>query len=188
MKQTAVGTKEVLTLADLVSARPLTSTSYRRDDLLTGIDSERKRLGARGFLVSLHQQEFDIDGLTEYVFLLESFDSELEAKEFAKQRGLALLQQQTSQRPWGLEQEGQMHFLPKPIEPTELRALCSWTHKVRGGTYDTKYACVRAIGPFNKEIVGADLFRFLNADRELWSYFVDVGEAIRTDTKPPQPA
>ena len=51
--------------------------------LVEGIRSEQARLDGKRFLVTLFRQEYDLDGLTEYVDFIEGFDDLPQARSFA---------------------------------------------------------------------------------------------------------
>src|SRR2546422_10239536 len=72
-------TKQLTKLTGLLSARPISPDSYKLNELLTGLDAERKRLGQRRFAVVLNQQVYDYDGLTDFFFLIDSFDTQRKA-------------------------------------------------------------------------------------------------------------
>lgn len=179
-------------LAGLLSSRPISEDSYRLDELLTGLEAERVRLGQRKFLVLLNQKVYDIDGLTDYVYLLDSHDSQSDAATHIETSAKALYERHTSGPDkygdiWRLESEGEIMFMSQPKSPNWahlIRVVCDKTYKLRAGTYDTKYSCFRAIGPFHGEIVDDQLFSFVNEPFELWSYFVDVGQAINKGVEP----
>ena len=199
---------ELTRLAGLLSGSPIGPDSYKLDELLAGLDTERSRLGRRRFAVVLYRQVFDLDGLTDYVFLLDSFDTQSEAIACVESSARDLLSTQTVQanswgQRWALESEGDVRSLPNAraglwaLESEEdmgsvpnstgkrlLRTLHDRTYKLRASGFDMQYNCFRAIGPFADFVVGDQLFEFLNSPflnsrHELWSYFVKVGEAVR---------
>lgn len=183
---------ELTKLAGLLSSHPIGPDSYKLDELLAGLDAEHSRLGRRRFAVVLYQQVYDYDGLTDFVFLLDSFDTQSEAIACVESNARNLLATQTAQPDslgdrWTLESEGDMRSLPKPTGKHLLRALHDRTYKLRAGPYDTKYNCFRAIGPFADFVVCDQLFEFINAQHELWSYFVKTGEAARAGKPRPEP-
>jgi hypothetical protein len=133
---------------------------------------------------------YDYDGLTEYVFLLDGFSSDIQAAEFTREKAVQLLKQQTtpvegSRERWTLETPGEPPLRPKPDGSSSVKVFFEWKYKLRGGTYDTKYNWFRVIGPFEQHIVCRDLFDFINARSELRSYFVNVGESHRTGASSP---
>ena len=163
--------------------------------MLIGLSAERKRLGERKFLVILNQKVYDIDGLTDYVYLLDSFDSQSEATTYIEASAKALYERQTAGPDmygdnWRLESEGEIMFMSQPKSPNwahPIRVVYDKTYKLRAGTYDTKYSCFRAIGPFHGEIISDQLFSFVNEPFELGSFFVDVGHAINKGSESPLP-
>jgi hypothetical protein len=183
----------LLNLATKLTHQPLAPPGYLVEELLVGLGSERLRLGRRPFLVTLYQNDFDYDGLTANVFLMESFDSQAEAIAFTESSALKLLKAQTSgpdsmRKTWGLESEGKIFALPEPGENSGLRVVFDKTYKLRASEYDTIYNCFRVIGPFSDFIVCDKLFDFLNCQSELWRYFVGVGGSIRSGDLPRMPS
>ena len=159
------------------------------------MDSERIRLGHRKFLVLLTQKIYDIDGLIDYVFLPESFDEISDAIAYVDSSSKTLYARQIAgpdeyRKNWHLESEGVIPFLTAPDSEhwaNPIRVFYDRTYKLRAGPYDTKYCCYRVIGPFDGDIVSDGLFSFVNERSELWSYFVDVGDAIKKGIAPRQP-
>lgn len=186
---------ELIRLAGLLFSHPISEDSYKLDPSLIGLAAERKRLGERKFLVILNQKVYDIDGLTDYVYLLDSFDSQLDATTYIETSAKALCERQTAGPDkygdnWCLESEGEIMFMSQPKSPNwahPIRVICDRTYKLRAGTYDTKYSCFRAIGPFHGEIISDQLFSFINEPFELGSFFVDVGHATMKGVEPPLP-
>lgn len=174
---------ELTKLAGLLSSRPIGPDSYKLDELLAGLDAERSRLGRRKFVVVFYQNEFDFDGLTDYVFLLDSFDDQSEAIACVASQAQNLQATQTAQPDsrglqWVLESDGGTWYIPNPTGKHLLSVLHDQTYKLRAGPYDTKYNSFRAIGPFADFVVCEQLFEFVNSRFELWSYFVEIGEAV----------
>jgi hypothetical protein len=176
----------VVRLADKLSSDPNKPDSCRLDELLTGISSERERLGRRRFLAILNQKEFDIDGLTDWIFLLESFDCQDAARTYIDQTAKSLREQQLASSheygmPWHPYSQDEIRYLSQPDAENwahPIRVFADRTYALRATPYDTKYNCFRVIGPFHDEIVGDNLITFTNEQFELWSYFVSVGEAM----------
>lgn len=173
---------ELMRLAELLSSHPMGPDSYKLDELLTGLDIERSRLGQGKFAVVLYQNFFDIDGLTDYVFILDSFDTESEAIAYVKFNACDLLASQITEPDslgagWVVESESDHPYLPKPAGTQALRTLYDQTYKLRAGPYDTKYNCFRVIGPFSDYVICDELFEFVNSQFVLWHYFVNVGQA-----------
>ena len=202
---------ELTRLAGLLSSGPISPDSYKLDELLAGLDAESSRLGRRRFAVVLYQQVFDYDGLTDFVFLVDSFDTQSEAIACVESNARNLLATQTAQPDsqdlrwalesegdirslpkargglWALETEGDTGSLPNPTGTHPLRTLHDRTYKLRAGPYDTQYNCFRAIGPSADFVVCDQLFEFVNSRHELWSYFVKVGGVVRAGKPRPVP-
>ena len=88
---------------------------YKFDRLLKGLERERWRLGSRRYLTVLWKHEFDIDGLTDWIYLGKSFRSLDDAKRHAAQE-LAVLKDAHLSSAWGswvVDPERESHFLPQ---------------------------------------------------------------------------
>jgi hypothetical protein len=73
--------KELVAIAKRLRNQPIEVIDRygHLDELLRAIQLERERLADRPFLVVLLQYEFNIDGGYDWVYLLESFDSQAQA-------------------------------------------------------------------------------------------------------------
>jgi len=159
---------------------------YKPELLLEGLNSEVNRLGNRRYLVLLTQKVYDIDGLTDYVYLLESFDATSDAFTYVDRAVRSLYEAQTKEPDeyrctWQLESEGEIPYLTPPKLPeigvwaNPIRVIYDRTYKLRASDYDTQYNCFRVIGPFRGDIVSEQLFSWVNDSFELKRYFEDVG-------------
>lgn len=200
---------ELLKLAGLLSSSPIGPHTYKRDEVLAGLDAERSRLGKRKYAVVLFQEEYDMDGVTDYLYLLDSFDDKSEAVAYVETNSQNLLAAQTAQpdsrgNQWLLESKGNVKMLPivrsgswkveskkdqksNPKGNHKLQTLHDRTYKIRASGFDTKYNCFRVIGPFSDFVVSKKLFDLINSKQELWWHFVEVGEAIRAGKPRPVP-
>jgi len=91
---------------------------------------------------------------------------------------------------WNLESEGDIRFRTQPIVTDgnrQVRVLYERAYRVRGWSLESTYSCFRAIGPFEGEIVSKEMFDFVNAMSELWSYFMDIGTAANNGRNPRVP-
>ena len=183
-KVTSMGTKTPLTISELVellSSTPAGKPRYKEDALICGLNGERTRLGSRPFLILVHQHIFDQDGLTEYVYLVDTFISQAEAERAVETLNSELLSVETGEDRYGAvwlkESEGSCPCLPKPTSAASVSSLFERAFKVRASPYDTRYTSIRVVGPFSTPVVDVDLIEFANAKFALWSYFVGIGEA-----------
>ncbi len=130
-----------------------------------------------------------MDGLTDYVFLMDSFPEKDVALAYAKKLSIDLLEYQLKQdilgRPWMLESEDSSPYLPKPISATSVETLLTKTFKAVSGEFDRKYVITRVMKSDGNLLVEQPLFNAINSNSELWSYFVGVGES--TDGKRERP-
>lgn len=160
---------------------------YKFDELVEGVALEQHRLAARAYAVVLWQQVFDYDGLTDWLFLREAFDELAEARSFADswlasvQHDIETTPRRASQQAWREDATRSGRFVPGVSAHSSLRVEAERLIALTGGPYDRVYLRARVLGRFPALIVGRELFDALADSRhELWSYFVDVGEAQRS--------
>ena len=162
-------------------SRELSPGGYKSGELERGLRIERRRLGGRRFLAVASQQRFDFDGLTEYVYLLESFADQSDAESYVEDLSVSLRREVVGRKlrygnwTWQVESEGHMPALACAGAASSLRVLFDRTFKVRASDYDALYTCIRVIGPFRERIVDGALLEFFKSSHELWSYFMDIG-------------
>lgn len=100
---------------------------------------ELRRLGNRRFLVIVFQSV--LDGLTDYVNLMESFDDQHDAESYTENLKQSLLHKQlgwtASQDKWELESKNVIRTLPSPQSISFLRIFFERTYKIHGGAYNT---------------------------------------------------
>ncbi len=164
---------------------------YKTDELFQGIKNEQIRLGSNPFIVVVNINSFDMDGLTDYVFLMDSFPTQGGAQAYTTELSNDLLEYQLKQdmfgRPWILESEGSSPYLPKPNPESSLKTVLLKGFKTISGEFDRKYVVTRVMQSDGKLLVGQALFEAINSNSELWSYFVDVGESADGKRERPTP-
>ncbi len=153
------------------------------DALTRGIERERIRLFGLSFLTLKFHQDYDMDGLAEYLQLLEGFSDEASAIHYVEQ-----LTEQTLSASLG--------------EPT-YRNYCKWRHntsrdnerikaKHEGSLvrcihlksfritldsgYDIKYFQFEVLCVNLPAFIGSDLFTYYDAESEWVDYFISKGE------------
>lgn len=166
--------------------------NYKAEELFQGIKNEQIRLGKNPFVVVVNINSFDMDGLTDYVFLTDSFPAEDAAVAYANNLSNALLEYQLKQdifgRPWVLvDSQSEAPYLAQSKPNSSFETLFSKTFKTISGEFDRKYVITRAIQTNGNMIVGQPLFDVINGDFELWSYFVKIGESINGKQERPTP-
>src|SRR5450631_1669023 len=115
----------------------LSPNGYRAVELERGLRIERRRLGSRRLLAVANQQRFDIDGLTEYAYPLESFDEQTAAEKYVKDLSASLKRHLVGRNlgignwSWQLESDGYMPILAGAYASSPLRVLFDRTFKVR---------------------------------------------------------
>lgn len=164
---------------------------YKANELFQGIKNEQIRLGKNSFIVVVNINSFDMDGLTDYVFLMDSFSSEDQAASYARNLSRELLEFQLKQdnfgRTWALESEGISPYLPDPKSSSVFKSLLVDSFKVVCGEFDRKYVITRVFKSDGNLIIGQPLFDAINSNSELWSFFVAVGESANGKRESPTP-
>lgn len=180
---------EIISLGKSLSSG---GAQYKTNELFQGIESEQIRLGKNPFVVVVYINSFDFEGLTDYVFLTDSFPSKDAAVANAHNLSNALLEYQLKQeifdRTWTLvESQSAIPYLPKPKQNSLFKSVYFEAFKAVSGEFDRKYVITRAIQTNGNMIVGQSLFDIINSDSELWSYFVKIGESINGKQERPTP-
>lgn len=163
---------------------------YKADELFQGIKNEQVRLGKNPFVVVVNINSFDFEGLTDYVFLTDSFPSEDAAIAYARNLSNALLEYQLAQqifeRSWTIEDsQGATPYLPQSKPNASVETIFTESFKTISGQFDRKYVITRVMRMDGGYVVGQPLFDAINSNSELWSYFVGIGES--TDGKRERP-
>ena len=165
--------------------------NYKAEELFQGIKNEQVRLGKNPFLVVVNINSFDMDGLTDYVFLIESFASQDAAEDYARNLSSALLEYQLKQdifgRPWILESKDKSPYLSKSKDNNLFTTIFSEAFKTVSGEFDRKYVITRVMKADGDTLGGQPLFDAVNSDWELWSYFVGIGESANGKQERPTP-
>ncbi len=169
----------------------LGGAQYKRDELLQGIKNEKIRLGKNPFIVLVNINSFDMDGLTDYVFLIDSFKNEDDAIATAKNLLNSLLEYQLKQDNfgdrWKLDSKNSTPYLSNPKPNNLFETVFSGAFYTVSGEFDRKYVITRVMKTTGGDVVGQPLFDAINSDQELWSYFVRVGESTAENQNRPTP-
>ena len=134
-----------------------------------------------------------MDGMCDFVYLIDSFKTQEEAEQLAGQISREILEKQLAEdnygTPWVLESTGVAPYLPQPKVKTisKQRVLFDRAFKTVSGEFDRRYTIVRVLGPFDGNVVSPVLVDLLNANDELGSYFYRVAEAIDKPDRKPSP-
>ena len=177
---------EIISLGKCLSAG---GAQFKAEELFQGIKNEQIRLGRNPFIVVVNINSFDMDGLTDYVFLMNSYTNQDDAVTYAQTLLSDLLEYQLKQdnfgSPWLLESEDITPYLTKPKPDCAFTTLLCKSFKTVSSEFDRKYVITRVMKSDGNALVGQPLFDAINSNSELWSYFVGVGES--TDGKRERP-
>lgn len=179
---------EIISLGKYLSAG---GAQYKAEELFQGIKNEQVRLGRNPFIVVVNINSFDMDGLTDFVFLMNSFTNKDDAVTYAQNLLNDLLEYQLKQdnlgSPWLLESEGITPYLPEPNPDCAFTTLLCKSFKTVSSEFDRKYVITRVMKSDGNALVGQSLFDAINSNSELWSYFVGIGESTDGIRERPTP-
>lgn len=180
---------EIISLGKALSAG---GAQYKANELFQGIKNEQVRLGKNPFVVVVNINSFDMDGLTDFVFLTDSFPSKDAAVAYAHNLSNALLEFQLKQDNWGqpwmlVESDNATPYLPSPKPNCPFKVTYFEAFKAVSGEFDRKYVITRVIETDGSMVVGQALLDIINSDSEFWSYFVGVGESTSGKRERPTP-
>ncbi len=170
--------------ADSLAQRICGPGRYKFDVLVKGIRIEQERLQSGSHLVVLWHQDLDFDGLSDWLYIGDAFESAVDGRRAADHQLDHLLMAFTNIKgstlgPWRADSVGKGGFMPK-VDPQEkiLRVEYEREFKLQGSPFNRLSFGTRVLGPFPGPIVGPELFELLtNSRHELWSFFLDAGEA-----------
>jgi hypothetical protein len=162
-----------------------------RADLTTSFAIRRKGSSTR-WIVLVYQNECDYDGLSDSLYLDDSFASEAEAVQAAKALPTELLKVFESGATgwggrgmrWSLVGEVRELQVVQPAGDVREAYRCGFT--VRGGQFDRKRPVISVVGPFAGELVDRPLADFVDRG-DLCMYLWSVGRAKRSGGERPRP-
>ena len=149
-------------------------------DLLEGMRREQQRLDGKRFLVSLFRQEYDIDGLTEYINLIEGFNDLNEAKEFADREASDPSDLSEAAKDWPLvecDTLGRLSRIRPPV--SNIEQVYYRGFKVDGGWCTSAYFHFEVLKIPTDSVITEALFDYLNCEAELTHYFIEIGKRFR---------
>lgn len=181
-------TNDITSLGNSLSSG---GAKYKANELFQGIKNEQIRLGKNPFVVVVNINSFDLDGLTDFVYLMDSFSNQNAAEAYAQNLSEALLEFKLKQdlfgRPWELESQGSMPYLSSSRSSSAYEITHSDSFKIISGEFDREYVITRVLKSNGGLIVQQSLFDTINSNPELWSYFVGVGESTGGNQERPSP-
>ena len=131
--------------------------------------------------------DFDYDGLSNQLALIDSFETAVSAVQAANSHSafhtqrLLTAPRQFYDKPWQKwegRELGAIH-LPQLSLPEPVKVVHSQGSAFIGGDYDRYYQSFFVLGPFPSGAVSRELVTSLKHDRfELWLYLVGIGEKI----------
>ncbi len=151
-------------------------------DLQRGIEREKDRLIGKPFVVVMTCQVLDYDGLTGELALLEGFTDKATAIQYAQTRATATLAQALAEPPpwgdhgWRLVEDSALPRSYRRRPTATIASVFTRRLEVATGTgYDCKQFEFDVLHVAAAEIVGPELFCFLDAEGDWTSYLIERG-------------
>jgi len=152
------------------------------DALTRGIERERIRLIGLSFLTLTFRQEYDYDGLMEYLQLLEGFSDEATAIHYVEQLteqtlSASLEEPSYGNYKWRHDASRDNERFKAKHESSLVRCIHLKSFKILNDSgYDSKYFQFEVLGVNYPAVVGSDLFTYFDAEAEWVDYFISKGE------------
>lgn len=166
---------------------------YKFDELVSGIAIEQQRLAARPYATILWQRVLDFEGLTDWLYLGNSFDDAARASAFISAqidelRTLHTRPNSTERLQWRADPTWKGPTCPAATARQPLSNLAEQSLILIGDEYNRIYYRAQVLGSFPGNVVGSELFAAVGGSRqELWAYLVAAGEAHATLRERPSP-
>jgi hypothetical protein len=152
------------------------------DALTHGIERERIRLFGLSFLTLTFRQEYDYDGLTEYLHLLEGFSDEATAIHYVEQLteqtlSASLAEPSYGNYKWRHDTSRDNERFKAKHESSLVRCRHLTSFKILNDSgYDSKYFQFEVLRVNHPAVLGPDLFTYYDAESEWVAYFISKGE------------
>lgn len=152
------------------------------EKLCRGIEKENERFKGSSFIVLCFRQEYDYDGLNEYLDLLDGFADKKDAFLFAAKSCDHALREAITQPSYGNYQwcadstQSNKRFVPG-YENQWVKCVYLQSFKVANGSgYDFNYYQFEVLQIDSPQVVGEALFSYLQQKSEWVSYLIDKGQ------------
>ncbi len=152
------------------------------DALTRGIESEESRLCNSSFLTLTFRQEYDYDGLMEYLELLEGFSDEATAIQYVEQVTAQNLSASLAEPGYGnyrwrhdASRDDERFKTNRESPLVRCRHLRSFKILNDSG-YDSKYVQFEVLCVNPAAVLGPELFAYYDAESEWVGYFISRGE------------
>jgi len=150
------------------------------DEMIAGLRQETERLEGKRFLVTQFRQEYDIDGLTEYLDSIEGFNDQSQAREYTLGE-LDRLSKSDSGSNWGITETDTIHGISNIRKPSAgIKRVFYRGFKMSDGSgFNSLYRHFEVLEVSANPVVGEALFKYLNCQQEFINYFRDIGRNAR---------
>ena len=152
------------------------------DALKRGIERERVRLFGSSFLTLAFCQDYDLDGLMEYLQLLEGSSDEATAIHSVDQRteqalAASLAEPSYANYKWHHDVSRNNDRFKAKHESSLVRCIHLRSFKVLNDSgYDSKYFQFEVLRVDQPAVFWPDLFSYYDAESEWVAYFISKGE------------
>ncbi len=151
--------------------------------LTRGMERERRRLSGSAFLALAFRQEFDYDGLTCYLELLQGFRDEAAAIHAVEEAaGQALSRALTApsyspHRPWRRDPaRNNQRFVEKHESPLVRGVHLRSFRVLNDSGFDSIYFQFEVLRVDDPSAIGPDLLSYFDAESEWVDYFISKGQ------------
>ena len=152
------------------------------DALTRGIERERTRLFGLSFLTLKFRQEYDYDGLMEYLELLEGFSDEATAIHYVDQLteqtlSASLAEPSYGDYKWRHDASRDNERVKAKHESSLVRCIHLRSFRITlDSGYDIKYFQFEVLCVNYPAVLGPDLFSYYDAESEWVDYFKSKGK------------
>jgi len=151
--------------------------------LARGIERERNRLSGSAFLALTFRQEFDYDGLTEYLELLRGFSDEAVAIHYVEETAAQALTASlttpsySEHRRWRHDQSRDNERFKEKHESPFVRGVHLRGFKTLNDSgFDSIYFQFEVVRVSDPSVIGPDLLSYFDAESEWVDYFISKGK------------
>lgn len=150
--------------------------------LKRGIERERIRLSGSSFLTLTFRQEYDLEGLTQYLQLLQGFSDEATAIHYVERLAeqnlsASLAEPSYGKYKWRHDASRDNKRLKAQHESSLVQCLYLRSFEVLDGSgYDSKGFQVEVLRVNHLAVLGPDLFTYLDAENQWVCYLISKGK------------
>lgn len=151
------------------------------EKLCRGKELENDRLKKTPYIVLVFKREYDYDGLSESIDLIERFSEKTEAIHFAdsyclKQMEISITKSSYGNNKWRVVSESENERFVSGFTNENVNCIYLRSNKVKDGSgYNSLYLQVEVLSVNTSEIIGPQLFSYLQTEWEWVNYLMEKG-------------